>query len=232
MAEAGAQDKPQTLYANFWVYKADRDWRKLASADKAAARAEFAQILERHAAEGIDVRGVYSMVGLRHDADLIAWIVARDVESMQRLAVALNASTLGAYLDTVHSFLGVALGTRYSADHAPAFVKGIPPKRYLSVYPFVKTHEWYQLPFEERRQTMAEHGRMGREYPDILTNTVSSFGVGDHEFVVAFESDDVPDMVRMVEHLRPAASRPYTKLDTPILLGVLKDPIAALEDLG
>jgi peroxiredoxin len=229
---AEGQETPQSLYANFWVYKVDREWRKLPAADKAAARAEFAGILERFAAEGVDVRGVYSLVGLRHDADLLLWLVARDIDSMQQLAVALNGSALGGHLETVNSLLGVALGTRYTSDHAPAFVKGIPPKRYLSVYPFVKTHEWYQLPFEERRQTMAEHGRMGREYPDILTNTVSSFGVGDHEFVVAFESDDVPDMVRMVEHLRPAASRPYTKLDTPILLGVLKPASAALEDLG
>jgi chlorite dismutase len=79
---------------------------------------------------------------------------------------------------------------------------------------------------------MAEHGRLGREYPDILTNTISSFGIGDHEFVVAFEADDVAEMVRMVEHLRPAASRPYTKLDTPIFLGVRKELPAVLADLG
>jgi peroxiredoxin len=232
MAEVETQDTPNTLYANFWAFKVDRAWRTLGSTEKTDARAEFARILEHHTSEGIDVRGVYSMVGLRHDAELLIWIVARDVDAMQRLAVALNASALGAHLEVAHSFLGVALGTRYTSDHAPAFVKGIPPKRYLSVYPFIKSHEWYQLPFEERRQTMAEHGRLGREYPDILTNTVSSFGVADHEFVVAFESDDLPDMVRMVEHLRPAASRPYTKLDTPILLGVMKATLAALEDLG
>jgi chlorite dismutase len=79
---------------------------------------------------------------------------------------------------------------------------------------------------------MAEHGRMGREYPGILTNTVSSYGIADHEFVVAFESDDVAEMVKMVEYLRPAASRPYTQLDTPILLGVRKELPEALADLG
>jgi chlorite dismutase len=73
---------------------------------------------------------------------------------------------------------------------------------------------------------------MGREYPGILTNTISSFGIADHEFVVAFESDDVAEMVKMVEYLRPAASRPYTKLDTPILLGVLKELPEVLADLG
>jgi chlorite dismutase len=151
---------------------------------------------------------------------------------MQALAVAINRSTLGRYLETAYSYLGISVASRYTADHAPAFMKGIPPKKYLSVYPFIKTHEWYQLPFEERRSTMAEHGKMGREYPDILTNTISSFGIADHEFVVAFESDDIADMVKMVEYLRAAASRPYTQLDTPIFLGYMKDPEAVLMDLG
>jgi chlorite dismutase len=227
-----AAGTPETTYTNFWVYQVDRSWRDLTEAEKAAARRDFVALLDGYGAEGVHLRGSYSTVGLRHDADLILWVVTQDLDAMQRLAVAINGSTLGRYLTARYSYVGVALGTRYSTDHAPAFIKGIPPKRYLSVYPFVKTHEWYQLPFEERRAVMGEHGRLGREYPDILTNTVSSFGVGDHEFVVAFESDDVAEMVRMVEHLRPAASRPYTKLDTPIFLGVLKEPLAALTDLG
>jgi peroxiredoxin len=223
-------EQQSTMYANFWIYKVDREWRALPESAKAAARTEFSGLLS--GAEGVTTRGVYSTVGLRHDADFIIWVHTTDFDAMQKLAVDINSSTLGRYLTTVYSYIGVSLGSRYTADHAPAFVKGVPPKKYLSVYPFVKTHEWYQLPFEERRAAMAEHGKMGREYPDILTNTVSSFGIGDHEFVVAFESDDVGDMVRMVEYLRPAASRPYTKLDTPIFLGYMKDTESVLQDLG
>lgn len=221
-----------TTFANFWVYRVDPAWRKLGGSEKAAARSEFATIVENAASEGVTLRGAYSTVGLRHDADLIFWVVTEDLDAMQRLAVAINGSALGSWLESRYTFLGVSLGSRYTSDHFPAFVKGVPPKRYLSVYPFVKTHEWYQVPFEERRATMAEHGRMGRDYPNILTNTISSFGIADHEFVVAFESDDIGDMVKMVEYLRPAASRPYTKLDTPIILGVLKDLPDALADLG
>jgi peroxiredoxin len=225
-------EKPTTTYANFWIYQVAPAWRRQPEAEKTAARAELVSVFEKAAAEGVSLRGAYSTVGLRHDADLIFWVVTEDLDAMQRLAVSINATALGGWLEPRNTFLGVALGSRYTSDHAPAFIKGIPPKRYLSVYPFVKTHEWYQVPFEERRATMAEHGRMGREYPDILTNTISSFGIADHEFVVAFEADDVGEMVRMVEYLRPAASRPYTKLDTPILLGVLKDLPEALQDLG
>jgi chlorite dismutase len=222
----------KTIYSTFWIYGVDPAWRRCADADRQLARGELAEVLARASREGVQLRGAYSTVGLRHDTDLILWVLADDVSAMQRLAVEINRSVLGGYLNNRYTFLGVALGSRYTSDHAPAFVRGVPPKRFLSVYPFIKTHEWYQLPFEERRQTMAEHGRLGREYPEILTNTVSSFGIADHEFVVAFESDDVAEMVRMVEHLRPAASRPYTKLDTPIFLGVLKDLPEVLADLG
>ncbi len=228
MSESGTT----TTYSNFWIYQVDPGWRRLSSAEKEKARREFVDVIENAGREGVTIRGAYSTVGLRHDADIIVWVITRDLNAMQRLAVAINASTLGGYLVPCYTWVGVALGSRYTSDHAPAFIKGQPPKRYLSVYPFIKTHDWYQLPFEERRSAMAEHGRMGREYPDILTNTVSSFGIADHEFVVAFEADDVGEMVRMVEHLRPAASRPYTRLDTPIFLGVLKDLPEALADLG
>lgn len=219
-----------TTYANFWIYRVDRSWRKLPNDQKQAARCEFVELLNN--ANGVDLRGIYSMVGFRHDSDMILWVVTESFDEMQKLAVAINHSTLGQHLETAYSYLGISLGSRYTADHAPAFIKGTPPKKYLSVYPFIKTHEWYQLSYEERRTAMAEHGKMGREYPDILTNTISSFGIADHEFVVAFESDDIVDMVRMVEHLRSAASRPYTKLDTPIFLGYMKEPEAVLMDLG
>ena len=232
-AAAGAETSARKdTYTTFSVYQIDPAWRRLPDTDRAAARQEFASLLTSAEADGVQTRGVYSTVGLRHDVDLILWNVSDTVEAQQRLARAINASTLGAYLTSRNVLLGVALGSRYTSDHAPAFIKGIPPKRFLSVYPFIKSHDWYQLPFEQRRQTMAEHGRMGRDYPDILTNTVSCFGINDFEFIVAFEGDDVAEMVRMVEHLRPAASRPYPTLDTPIYLGVLKHVEEALLDLG
>lgn len=219
-----------TVYANFWIYKVDRSYRDNGDDEKQAMRDAFVETIKR--AECVTLRGAYSTAGLRPDADMILWVVTEDLDRMQQLAVDINRSELGRYLELQQAYLGLALGSRYTADHAPAFISGIPPKRYLSVYPFIKSHEWYQLPFEERRKAMAEHGKMGREYPDILTNTTSSFGIADHEFVVALETDSVEDMVKMVEYLRGAASRPYTTVDTPIYLGTLKDLPEVLQDLG
>lgn len=226
-----SEQRNPTVYANFWIYDVDREWRKLPDQERACAREQLAQVICA-SSDDVTLRGAYSTVGLRHDAALMLWTVTESLDAMQQLAVNINRSELGKYLINRYTFLGLALGSRYTADHAPAFISGTPPKRYLSVYPFVKSHEWYQMPFEERRKAMAEHGVMGREYPHILTNTTSSFGIADHEFVVALETDDLEDMVKMVEYLRGAASRPYTTIDTPIILGTRKELEEALADLG
>jgi chlorite dismutase len=154
--------------------------------------------------------------------------------------------------------------SRYAPEHRPAFIKGAPPRDYLSMYPFIKTHQWYQLPFERRRELMGAHGRMGQKHsampevrieaaqgaPDngggvavatappvapigqVLANTIHSFGLGDQEFVVAFESDDPAALVHMVEDLRAAEVRVYTSVDTPVFLGRRKSLAEALGDLG
>lgn len=225
-------EQGKSTYTNFWVYQVDPAWRTLSESDRNAARDAFIALLDEAPSKGITLRGLYSTVGMRPDCDLILWGISEDFDALQCFSIAVRDSALGNYLTLRHAYPSVALGSKYTSDHAPAFVRGLAPKRYLSMYPFVKTHEWYQVPFEERRSAMAEHGQMGREYPDIQTNTVSSFGISDWEFVVAFEGDDVGEMVRMVEYLRPAASRPYTKSDTPIFLGVLKSPREVLADLG
>lgn len=225
-----SENLPPTIYTNFWLYKVDRDWLALDDAERDAQRTELASIIE--GVSNVTLRGAYSTVGLRDDADLILWVHTEDIDAMQNLAVAIRRSRLGRYLDIAHSWLGLVLGSRYTSDHAPAFVEGKAAARYLSVYPFIKTHEWYQLGFEERRSAMADHGKMGREYPEILTNTTSATGIADHEFVVALETDNLGQMVRMVEHLRSAESRPYTKIDTPIVLGIRKELSEALADLG
>jgi chlorite dismutase len=78
---------------------------------------------------------------------------------------------------------------------------------------------------------MVEHGGMGREFPDILTNTVNSFGIQDQEFVVALEDDDPEQLVKMVQRLRAAEVRKWTAVDTPIFLGDLKPIANVLHDI-
>jgi chlorite dismutase len=250
------------IYSVFWLYRAAPEWRRLPAAERDAGLDAFAGALEG-GLEGLTLRGAYSMVGLRHDADLMLWLHGPDLGQAQDLAVALRRTPLGGYLDEVYIYTGLVPRSRYAPEHRPAFTKGAAPGTYLSIYPFVKTPEWYLIPFEQRRALMAEHGKMGQAHsamPEIridtgagsrhhggtavaeapavtpvgtvLANTIHSFGLGDQEFVVAFESEDPAALEKMVEDLRAAEVRRYTAIDTPVFLGRRKAIRAALADLG
>jgi chlorite dismutase len=228
MTERPAQQTPST-FTTFWLFRAtDRlyDW---SDAERRQACDAALGTLARHETD-VRLRGAYSTAGLSAGVDLILWVIADEPEAFQRLAVDLRRSPVGAALELRHAYLGVGSASQYDPDHGPAFLRGLPPKRYLSVYPFTKTPAWYLLPFEQRRELMAEHGKMGAEFPTILTNTVSSFGIADQEFVVALEDDDPAVLVRMVQRLRAAKVREFTGVDTPIFLGLRKELPAALGD--
>lgn len=220
--------RPQAFTA-FWLYQATGYAQSASAGERAAARAAVITAFDR-TSRIVDLRAAYSTVGLTADVDLILWVVAEDVEALQTLAVEISHSPAGPMLRAKHAYLGVASMSQYDPDHGPAFLKGLPPKKYLSVYPFTKAPEWFLLHYEERRDMMAEHGTMGAEFPSILTNTVNSFGIADQEFIVALEDDDPAVLVAMVQRLRAARVRVYTQSDTPIFLGLRKELGAALAD--
>jgi chlorite dismutase len=227
-APAGSQPR-QTAFTTFWIYQATNrryDWSEV---ERAEARDAAIALFEKHR-ERVELRAAYSTTGLTAGADLILWVVADDAEPFQQLAAELHRSPFGEALTLKQAYIGVASMSQYDPNHGPAFLKGLAPKRYLSVYPFTKTPSWYLLPFEQRRDLMIEHGKMGNEFPSILTNTVNSFGIADQEFIVALEDDDPGVLVKMVQRLRAAAVREYTALDTPIFLGLRKDLSEALAD--
>jgi chlorite dismutase len=179
------------------------------------------RLLQPAGAGGVTLRGVYSLAGLRADADFILWCVSSSADTLNDLALDIRHTGLGQHLEVREVFLGLAGPSEYNPDHLPAFLKGDAPRRYLSVYPFVKTPEWYLLPAEERREMMAEHGRAGREHA-VSANTVRSFGLGDAEFIVALEADQLKDLVDCMDALRRLRVRHYTLRDAPIYLGRLR----------
>lgn len=220
----------QSAYAAFWLYQRHESWKSLDDSRFERVKSELASLLT-NGDQHVTVRGVYSSLGLSADVDLIVWAHAELLDSLQRLAIAIDGTTLGGHLTLKHSYIGVGGMSQYDPEHGPAFVKGIPPKRYLSVYPFTKTPDWYLVDYQERRRLMVEHGEMGREFPEILTNTVNSFGIQDQEFVVALEDDDPQQLIRMVQRLRAAEVRKWTALDTPIFLGDRKPAAGVLDDI-
>jgi chlorite dismutase len=221
---------------NFTFFKVAPEWRRLATADRAAQKAEFLECLEN--CDPSTIIRAYTTMGLRGDVDFLLWSVSPDLEGLQRLASSIARTSLAGYLSTPHNFLAMTRRSIYVDNHAHAGQDGkrttVQPGggKYFFVYPFVKTHAWYQLPFEERQRMMDEHIKVGHEFPNIKINTTYSFGLDDQEFVVAFESDSSADFLDLVMKLRSAEQRPYTERDTPIFSCIAMPIVDVVESIG
>ena len=152
-----------STYSAFWIFRLDPAFHRISDDAQRLGKAEFLSAIE-HKPKDIEMRGCYSLVGLRDDADLMFWIVGTDLDTVQQFAVSLRHTGLGAYLTSTATYIGVVSPARYDPGHLPAFMLGATPKTFISVYPFIKTTEWYLLPYESRRELMAEHGLVGRKY--------------------------------------------------------------------
>jgi len=79
---------------------------------------------------------------------------------------------------------------------------------------------------------LREHGEIGREFPDVLANTTSAFGINDWEWILAFEADHLDRITDCLRRLREAEARRYTKAETPFVTGIRKDVRAVFADLA
>jgi len=220
----------ELTYAYYPVFRGTKDLRQRSSGDLDQIAHE-AEILLKEWSGRVAVRGTYSTVGFRPDAELMMWWVGHSADELQDLVVAFGRGALGRRLELAHAFLGVARPAEFAKDHVPAFLKGEPARRYLSVYPFVRTPEWYLLPGDERAALLREHGEMGREFPDVLANTTSAFGLGDWEWILAFEADDLTELVDCIRFLRSSKSRLYVKVETPFVTGTRKPLAEVIRDV-
>lgn len=211
----------QILYAQWSVF---RSVRPLADGDRAAAAAELEGLLDAAADKDVYTRGCYDIAGLRADADVMFWWTCPELERIQELYTRVRQSSVGAHLEPVWSSVGLHRPAEFNRGHIPAYVRREDPKRWVCVYPFVRSLEWYLLPDDERRAMLAEHGIMGRGFPDVRANTVAAFGLGDYEWMLAFEADELPRIVDCIRHLRGSKARLHTKLEIPFYTGVRKAP--------
>ncbi|MEA2243552.1 MAG: hypothetical protein QOD24_3108, partial [Solirubrobacteraceae bacterium] len=177
------------LYAGFRATEGDD---RLPDEQRPAAAAEAQAALE---STGATVRGTYTTTGYRAEADLLVWLVGPTADGLQDALSAFRRTALGRTLDVFWSAIGVHREAEFSKDHTPAFMRGASPRGYVCVYPFVRSYDWYLLPAHARAQMLAEHGRMGSEHPEVLANTVSAFALGDYEWLLAFEADDLVPIV-------------------------------------
>ena len=176
-------------------------------ADDAERGALVADLERAVRGTGIEVRGWYDVGGLRADADLMVWWHAATIEEVQAAYHALRASDLGSALEPVWSVVGLHREAEFNKSHVPAFLKGEPAGDYISVYPFVRTLDWYLLPAEDRSRMLREHGMAARDYPDVRANTVSAFALGDYEWILAFEAPQLHRIVDVMRELRGVDAR-------------------------
>jgi peroxiredoxin len=230
-APSTAQDAPTEFPAGLLcaAYAAFRLPAPLGADERAALAADAEKALS--SIEGVVLRGAYDTTGMRADCDLLLWLVGPSVEGLQAAVSAFRRSRLGLALEPFWEAIGVHREAEFSKSHVPAFFAGEAPRPWLCASPFVRTPEWYLLEPERRRSLLIEHGRMGRDYPDVRANTLSAFGLGDYEWLLAFEADDLARIVDLIRHLRGAEARLYTQNELPFITGLRRPLAEILADL-
>ncbi len=202
-------------YAQFIFYKLDMSWHRLDDRTREENVRQFVAAAE--GADGIDVKA-YSTVGFRHDVDFFLWNRTVSLLDLQQFTARLGHTGLGKYLHVQHLYTSLYRESPYPKlnDHEPPDLSN--PK-FLFVYPFVKVRPWYYLSMEERKKAMMEHIAVGHRFDKVSINTSYCFGLGDHEFVVAFDTDYPDEFEALVRRLRETEASKYTLKDTPIFMG-------------
>ncbi|MFV9511553.1 chlorite dismutase family protein [Tepidibacillus sp. LV47] len=222
-------------YINFIFFKVDPAFRRLSIEEQKRRKDEFQQVVKKYMNHSDLMLLYYSLVGLRADVDFMFWRIGKYLEIFQEMTTKLLHTGLGQYLTIPYSYLSMAKRSMYVDKIAPehqnsrAFI--VPGQyKYLFIYPFVKTRDWYHLTFATRQGMMDEHIQIGNKYPSVKLNTTYSFGIDDQEFVVAFETDEPKDFLDLVQELRETEASRYTLRDTPMYTCIRKNNIDELLD--
>lgn len=191
---------------------------------RASATGNLDAAIETVESAGVTIRGFYDVSSLRADADIMIWMHGPDPKKLQWALRTLRRSELLRDLLPTWYALGVNRDAEFSATHLPAFMRGKEPEKWLTVYPFVRSYEWYLLPEDDRKGMLARHGRMGGAFPQVLANTVASFALGDYEWILALEAPELVDLVDLMRHLRGADARLHVREEIPFYTGRRIDP--------
>ncbi len=191
----------------------------LADDRRGAMAQEAVGLVEQLRAKDVVVRGTYDVSGLRADADYLIWWHAPSAGDLQEAYGRFRRTELGRASEPVWSQLALHRPAEFNKSHIPAFLADERPRDWVCVYPFVRSYEWYLLPDTERRAMLAEHGKMAREYTDVRANTVASFALGDYEWMLAFEADELHRIVDLMRHLRASTARRHVREEVPFFTG-------------
>ncbi|KAB7742393.1 hypothetical protein GA707_15930 [Nostocoides sp. F2B08] len=191
----------------------------LGSEDRADMVAEVEALCSELADAGVVIRGWYDVAGLRADADLMVWWHAEAIEALQDAYHRLLRTSFGTHLVPVWSNAALHRPAEFNKSHIPAFMADEEARAYVCVYPFVRSYDWYVLDDAERRDMLREHGQMARDYPDVRANTIASFALGDYEWILAFEADELHRIVDLMRELRASRARLHVREEIPFYTG-------------
>lgn len=191
----------------------------LGEVDRQALAAEVEEVFAKIAEQDVVVRGTYDISGLRAEADLMIWWHAPTPDALQDAYNLFRSTKLGSHLTPYWSNVGITRPAEFNRGHVPAFMMGWDPKKYICVYPFVRSYDWYVLDPAERARMLREHGEAAADYKDVSANTISSFALGDYEWLLCFEADEMVRIVDLMRDLRAVDARLHVREETPFFSG-------------
>ena len=237
MPDQSKSSESRRQVVNFTFFKVMPEWRRLPREERDRQRQEFLRTLERWHGDEMNILS-YSLMGMRADADFMLWRICYSLDCLSAAHTDLMKTALGGYLQTNYSLLGMTKRSQYAigseSDSRTGLAGVVKPgaHKYVSVFPFSKTREWYHMAFEERQRIVHEYTKTVGGYRGVRWHTVYSFGLDDYEFAMALECDNAQDLVDLVMHIRETDNSLYVMRDSPKYTCIRATPQDMLERIG
>lgn len=213
-------DGTAAQFTLFSVLRCDPAWLDaLPTGDRSELVEQLDTAISAVGVLGVTVRGIYDVSGFRADGDVMLWLHGADATTLQLSLRTLRRTQLLQALPPTWSAVGVHRKAEFNKAHVPGFLHGERPRDWLTVYPFVRSYDWYLLPDAERSRMLTEHGRAGAAYRSVVANTVAAFALGDYEWLLPMESDVLTDLVDMMRALRATEARMHVREEVPFYTG-------------
>ncbi|MBG6085566.1 hydrogen peroxide-dependent heme synthase [Zhihengliuella flava] len=223
---ADREREGDTMHFTLWTV-----FKRESGLDRSEGVAAFEALVADLAARGITLRGAYDVSSMRADADVMIWLHGTQAEDLQDAVRQIRRSDLFAETSIVWSGMGVHREAEFAKTHSPAFARGVDSKEWMTVYPFVRSYDWYLLDPQERGTMLRDHGILGRDFPEINANTVAAFALGDYEWMICLEAPQLIDLVDMMRHLRYTDARNHVREEIPFYTGRMIDAAQIAEVL-
>nr|WP_326503913.1 hydrogen peroxide-dependent heme synthase [Rothia nasimurium] len=212
-----AEGDSQFHYALYTVFA--REGAANPAATGAEATAELEALVAELEAKGVITRGFYDVSAMRNDADVMVWVHGAVPEDLQAAIRSFRRTAAFSGTKIVWSTMGVHRDAEFSAGHTPTFAKGIAPEQWVCVYPFVRSFDWYTINPEKRRDVMKSHGMKGIDFPEVLPNTIATFGLNDYEWLIALEAPELVLIVDLMRSFRNTEARHFVREEIPFYTG-------------